>query len=65
MSDLAEKLEQRRPSSAGRAQAPRKHLLGRWGAREAGPDCIVIHTIGGIERWRRVDGDTFEQEQRS
>lgn len=69
MSDLESKLELRRPSAGGKAQARRSQLLARWGSREGsiteGKDLIIIDTMGGREVWRRVTGDLFEQEKRS
>lgn len=67
MSDLAEKLEQRRPSHDGKATATRKQLLARYGAKQQDERTVVIDTMGGREVWRRVGagGDVFEQEVRT
>lgn len=65
MSDFAEKFEQRRPSTAGRAQASRKQLLSRWGSRQVDAGTIEIDSMGRRELWLRVggSGDVFEQER--
>ena len=72
MSDWAEKLAAPARQADGKAQAPRGHLLGRWGARELDVDTIAIDTMGGREVWRRLErkgraaaGDAFVQEVRS
>lgn len=69
MSDMSSKLEQRRQSVGGKAQARRSQLLARWGSREGsiteGKDLIIIESMGRREVWRRVTGDLFEQERTS
>jgi len=62
MSDLAEKLEQRKPSAGGRASATRKQLLARWGSHQVDAGTITIDSMGRHEVWRRISGDVFEQE---
>lgn len=66
MSDFAEKLEQRRPSTGGRAAATRKQLLDRRGARQVDAATIEIDSMGRRELWLRVGsrGDNFELEVR-
>lgn len=63
-----EKLVPQRQSLGGAAQASRKQLLGRRGSRVVGEQVILIETMGGTERWRRVTNGVdglFEQEVRS
>lgn len=65
MSELAEKLEQRRESVGGNAQATKKQLLARRGSRAVSATVIHIYTMGGCEVWRHHGGEYFEQEVRS
>lgn len=64
MSDMFEKLEQRRPSVGGRAQARRSQLLARWGSRwgstTEGPELIIVESMGRRETWEKIHGDLFE-----
>lgn len=65
MSDIASKLEQRRESVGGCAQATKKQLLARRGSRVVSAAVIHVYTMGGCEVWRHHGGEYFEQEVRS